>query len=261
MGLQLWTVRNQMAEDPDATLKAVAKAGYQQVELGSVLGMDQVIKLAGDHGLKVNSAFFNWESVVRAGEENVPSLDSIIEKASEFQLKHLVFGHIAKGYRETADQLKHIIEQANKAAEKVEKAGMKLCYHNHSFEFAPVKVDGKETCGYEMFINGFDPEKMHFEVDVFWVKIGGWDPIKTMQRLKGRVTQVHLKDLKSGVDTHYDEGAVPEDAFQELGDGTIDMKQVVELAKEIGVEHCHVEQDQSPDPLKSIVQSMQYMKA
>lgn len=258
LGLQLWTVRNQMAEDPKATLKAVADAGYKQVELGSVLGMDDVIKIAKDNGLAVNSAFFNWETVVRAGQDNVPGIDEILEQAKEFELKHLVFGYIAKGHRETADQIKGIIENANKAAEAAAKVGIKMCYHNHSFEFTPLTVDGKKTCGYQMFIDGFSKE-MNFEVDVFWVKVGGWDPIETMERLKGRVTQVHLKDVQKGIGTIYDEGEVPHEAFQELGDGTIDMKKVVRLAKEIGVDYCHVEQDQSPDPMASIVQSMNYI--
>lgn len=260
LGLQLWTVRNQMAEDPKSTLEAIAKAGYQQVELGSVLGMDSTIQIARDLGLQVNSAFFNWETIVRPGADNVPTLQQVIDQANDFGLKHLVFGYIAKGHRETADQIKKIIENANRASEAVTKAGMKMCYHNHSFEFAPLTVDGKETCAYEMFIQEFDPEHMHFEVDVFWVKIGGWDPLKTMKRLKGRVTQVHLKDLLAGSDITYDEGNVPAEAFQELGDGTIDMKKVAKLAKEIGVEHCHVEQDQSPAPLDSIVQSIKYMQ-
>lgn len=261
LGLQLWTVRNQMADDPKSTLQAIADAGYKQVELGSVLGMDDVIKTARDLDLQVNSAFFNWETVVRAGEDNVPTIDQIIDQAGEFGLKHLVFGYIAKGHREKADQVKSIIENANAAAEKVSQAGMKLCYHNHSFEFTPLKVNGKSTCAYQMFMDGFDPKNMNFEVDVFWIKIGGWDPLETMEKLKGRVTQVHLKDLKQGTPVTYDEGKVPEDAFQELGDGTIDMKEVVLLAKKIGVQHCHVEQDQSPDPLQSIVQSIQHMQA
>jgi sugar phosphate isomerase/epimerase len=65
---------------------------------------------------------------------------------------------------------------------------------------------------------------------------------------------LHLKDLLAGTEIQYDEGAVPPDAFQELGDGVIDMAEIMKAGEVAGVEQCHVEQDQSPAPLQSIVQ-------
>jgi sugar phosphate isomerase/epimerase len=119
-------------------------------------------------------------------------------------------------------------------------------------------MDGGKT-GYGVFVDEFAPEMM-FEVDVFWVKVGGVDPVELIARLKGRVSQLHLKDLKDGLDLP-EFGAVPDDAFQELGDGVIPMEPVIKAAHGAGVVHCHVEQDQSPDPLASIRQSIEYLKA
>ena len=256
IGLQLWTVRNQMKENQKETLKSIAAAGYKQVELGDILGSETIQSDAKELGLQVRSSFFNWEVICKSGEANVPSFDKVLEASTKAGLKHLVFGYIGKGSRETADQYKKWAEIANKAGEASRKAGIQLCYHNHSFEFAKLP-DG--SIGYEVFMKEFDPKNVHFEVDVFWVKIGGWDPIETMKKLKGRVSQVHLKDLKSGVGTIYDEGQVPVDAFQELGDGVINMAEVLKVAEEIGAVECHVEQDQSPDPLASIRQSLQHI--
>ncbi len=101
---------------------------------------------------------------------------------------------------------------------------------------------------------------MKFEIAVFWVKIGGLNPLKTMRQLKGRVSQVHLKDLLKGTKTQHDEGQVPHDAFKELGAGTIDMGKVMKVAAEIGAEQCHVEQDQSPAPLTSIATSLKHLR-
>ena len=78
------------------------------------------------------------------------------------------------------------------------------------------------------------------------------------QKLKGRVSQLHLKDLKAGIPVP-SFGSVPDDAFQELGDGTIAMEPLIKAAGETGVAHCHVEQDQSPDPIASIKQSIDYL--
>jgi len=103
----------------------------------------------------------------------------------------------------------------------------------------------------------FSPE-MQFEVDVFWVVVGGVDPVKLIKKLRGRVSQLHLKDLKKGMDLP-EFGSVPKDAFQELGDGIIPMEPIIQAAQKAGVAHCHVEQDQSSDPIASIRQSIQHL--
>lgn len=258
IGLQLWTVRNQMEEDQQATLKAVADAGYRQVELMNVLGSIDIAKTARDLGLDVTSAFIDWQSVGNPDADGAPKFDEILDKARELKLKHLVFGYIGKGHRETANHFKGHAERANAAGEKCKAAGIQLCYHNHSFEFAPLE---NETTGFDIFVDEFDKDLVKFEVDVFWVKIGGRDPFATMKALKGRMSQVHLKDLMKGSEVQHDEGKVPHEAFKELGAGSIKMKRVLNMAKKLGVEQCHVEQDQSADPLKSIATSMQHLNS
>ncbi|GIX00180.1 MAG: hypothetical protein KatS3mg111_3512 [Pirellulaceae bacterium] len=212
---------------------------------------------ARERGLQVRSAFFNWQTIAQPNTAGVPSLEAIIDAAKELDLEYLVFGYIGKSARDTADKLKAIAERTNRAAEKITAAGMKLSYHNHAFEFEPL-ADGE--CGYDIFIERFDPTLVGFEVDVFWAAIGGWDPVQTLRKLGTRVNQVHLKDLKAGQPVIYDEAMVPEDAFQEVGDGIIDMEAVMTVAQDAGVRQFHVEQDQSPDPLASIRQSIQHAR-
>ncbi len=256
IGLQLWTVRNQLEKDIPGTLKAIADAGYRQVELGRVLEADKYVPIAKDLGMNVTSSFIDWQALGNPSAEGAANFDEIIEKGKKLGLKHIVFGYIGKGHRETADHYKAHAERANKAGEKCKQAGMQLCYHNHSFEFADL---GDGTTGWDLFVEHFDDELVKFEVDVFWVKIGGRNPLKTMRGLKGRISQVNLKDIKKGTGTIHDEGKVPEDAFQELGDGVINMQKVMQVAHKMGAEQCHVEQDQSPDPIKSIAQSMGHL--
>ncbi|MEM9644500.1 MAG: TIM barrel protein [Planctomycetota bacterium] len=259
LGLQLYTVRNQMAEDPVATLEAVAKAGYAQVEL---MNIDQeAVKLAAiarDNGMAVHSAFMNWQAITSPDQPNGPSIDETIDLAQRIGLRHVVFGYIGKDARNTADKIRKIADTANMAGEKTRHAGMRMCYHNHSFEFEP--IDGKRS-SFDLFVKRFDPQKIEFELDVFWAKLGGRDPEELMRTLSGRISQVHLKNLKEGVETIYDEGLVPADAFQEAGDGIIEMANIMKLAKKIGVDQCHVEQDQSPAPLDSIRESIDFLRA
>lgn len=259
LGLQLYTVRNQMAEDPEGTLKAIAQAGYSQVELMNIDA--EAIKLAAiarDHGMAVHSAFMNWRAITNPDAPEGSSMEETIEIAERIGLRHVVFGYINKPSRDTADKIRKIADTSNDFGQRVREAGMRLCYHNHAFEFEPLPGD---TTAYDLFIKRFDPQAVEFELDVFWAKLGGRDPEELMLRLAGRISQVHLKNLKKGVPTIYDESKVPDDAFQEAGDGIIDMPAMMKLAKEIGVDQCHVEQDQSPDPLDSIHQSITYLKA
>ena len=257
LGLQLWTVRFQLEDDAEGTLKAVKDAGYAQVELSRVIGSDDLIKICDDMGLKYTSSFVDWTSVVHPDRKDAKKLEDIIAQAKKWDIKHLVFGYIGKGSRETVDQMKHVAEASNKFGEMCNEADIKLCYHNHAFEFE--KIDG-DTTGFDVLIDNFENDKCKFELDVFWAKIGGWDPFETMKRLDGRISQIHLKDLKQKLGTIYDEGQVPPDAYEECGDGSIDMGKVMELAAEIGVEQCHVEQDRSPDPIWSIGKSMEYLR-
>lgn len=258
IGLQLYTLRNQLAEDVSGTLKAVADAGYYQVELMRVVGGEPVFKAARDVGLKVSSAMIDWQTLINPKGQGVPSFRQTLDVAAEQKLKYLVIPYVGKGHRETADQLKQLAQRANRAGEVCRQANIQLCYHHHSFEFA--KLPNGQT-GWDVLVSELNPRLVKFEIDVFWAAIGGLDPVKTIRRLKGRVAQLHLKDLLEGTPTNHDESTVPKEAFKEVGRGIIDWAAILAAAEFAGVDQCHVEQDQSPDPIASIRQSIEYLRA
>ena len=255
IGIQLYTLRNEIAKDTAATIKQVAADGYKQVELYGFPNADAMIEAAKSSGLAVNSSHFEWASVVNPKDDSMSDFAKILEKAEKVGLKHLVIPYLQDNERATLDDYKKIAANANKAAAMAKKAGVQLAYHNHNFEFEP-RDGGK--CGFDVFVKEFSSD-MKFEIDVFWVKAAGLDPVAIINKLQGRVTQVHLKDLKDGLQLPTYSTGVPKDAFQELGDGIIPMEPILVAAKAAGVEHCHVEQDQSPDPLASIKQSIGYL--
>lgn len=255
MGVQLYTVRNQINKDVNGTIKAVVAAGYKQGEAFGFPNCDPLIQAMRDAGLKLNSTHFEWDCVVKPKDDGMSDFMKIVEKAKKEGITHLVIPYLQGDVRKTLDDYKKLAANFNKAAEKSKDAGIQLAYHNHAFEFEP-KDDGKT--GYDVFIQDFGPAMM-FEVDVFWVKLGGHDPVEVIKKLKGRVSQLHLKDLKAGIKLP-EFGAVPNDAFQELGNGIIPTEPIIVEAKDAGVTYCHVEQDQSPDPIASIQQSMAYLR-
>ena len=255
IGIQLYTLRKEIAKDPVATLKQVAAAGFHQVEPYGFPNAGPMISAAKEVGLAVNSSHFEWDAVVNPKDAAMSDFSKILDQAKEAGLTDLVIPYLQDGNRKTLDDYRKIAENANKAAAMAKKAGIQLSYHNHNFEFEP--KDGGKT-GYDIFIENFSPD-MHFEIDVFWVKAAGLDPAALIKKLKGRVSQLHLKDLKEGIAIPSYSTALPEDAFQELGDGIISMEPIIVAAREAGVRHCHVEQDQSPDAIASIKQSMVYL--
>lgn len=257
IGIQLYTLRNQIKEDLAGTLKAVAAAGYRQVEAYGFPDATalELIKVSKDLGMAANSSHFAWESVTDPDKAGVAPFAEILQKAKDAGLSHLVIPYLHGDTRKTADDYKRLAERCNAGAALAKEAGIQLAYHNHQFEFQPLE-GGKS--GFDVFMAEFSPE-MKFELDVFWVKVGGLDPVELLGKMKGRVSQIHLKDLKDGL-TLPEFGSVPADAFKELGQGVIAMEPIIEAAALAGVVHAHVEQDQSPDPLKSIGMSMEYLK-
>lgn len=255
IGLQLYTLRNELAKDTPGTIKAVAAAGYKQGEMFGFPNCEPVIAAARESGLGLHSSHFEWDSVVNPKDAGYSDFQRILEKATKVGLTHLVIPYLAESNRKTLDDFKRVAAHANRAAVMAKKAGIQLSYHNHAFEFEP--REGGKT-GFDVFVSDFGPD-VQFELDVFWVKVGGVDPVDLLKKLSGRVSQVHLKDLKAGL-TLPAFGSVPADAFQELGDGIIPMEPILAASKAAGVKHCHVEQDQSPDPLASIRQSMDYLR-
>ena len=257
IGIQLYTLRNQIQADLAGTLKAVAAAGYRQVEPYGFPDTTarELIKVSKDLGMEANSSHFAWESVTDPDKAGVVPFPEILQQAKDAGLSHLVIPYLHGDSRKTSDDYRRLAERCNAGASLAKEAGIQLAYHNHQFEFQPL-ADGKT--GFEVFTEEFSPE-MKFELDVFWVVVGGKDPVERLGALKGRVSQVHLKDLKAGV-TLPEFGKLSEDAFKELGQGIISMEPIIVASAAAGVAHAHVEQDQSPDPIASIATSIAYLQ-
>lgn len=256
IGVQLYTLRNEIQHDVRKTLKNVADAGYFQVETYGFPNCEPMIRAAKEFGLKLHSSHFSSDALVQATPGSAALFDSILEKASSIGLKHLVIPYLAAPLRQSIDDYKRLCEKCNAAAERSKQHGIQLAYHNHAFEFQPLDQDSR--CGYDVMIEEFSSD-MKFEIDVFWVAVANKDPVQLINKLESRVTQLHLKDLNQATKVPSYDG-VPADAFEEIGDGIIDMNPIMAAASKTGVEHCHIEQDQSPDALASVRQSIDYLK-
>lgn len=260
IGIQLYTLRDAIADDPMATLRRVAEIGYRQVESYGFPDCDPILAAADAAGLPVRSSHFNSDDLV--SQDDLDSFKPILDKANRIGLSHLVIPYISDNVRASLDDYRRICERCNRAAESAETAGITLAYHNHAFEFEPMgdaEGDTGSTRGYDIMVDQFDAA-MKFEVDVFWVQVAGVDPISLMDKLDGRISQLHLKDLADDIAIPTYNGIALE-AFKEIGNGVVAIESIMDKAARIGVDHCHVEQDHSPHPIDSIETSFQAIAA
>lgn len=251
VGVQLYTVRAVLPEKPAETLKAIDAIGYREIE-GTQGLLEKIVPAL--QGTKLKPVSLHLDSkVVTLGSED--DLARVLEGVKKAGFRFAVMPYLPPNERGGLDVIKKLAEKLNRAGAKCREAGLRLCYHNHAFEFEPM---GGST-PLETLLGNTDPKLLALELDLFWVSVAGQDPVATLTRYKGRVPLVHLKDKARDTADRFNEG-VPRTAFKEVGNGTMDWAKVLKAAQGAGVEHYFVEQDQTPgDPIESLRQSFAFV--
>jgi sugar phosphate isomerase/epimerase len=250
LGVQLYTVRSVLPEKPLETLKAIEQIGYKEVE-ATLAGLDKIWPSLQQTRLKPVSLHLDGAMFLTKTDELAPALDD----AKRRGFRYVVMPYIAPNDRDGLDLMHKLAETLNQAGEKCRAAGLRLCYHNHAFEFEPVG----STTRMDVLLAETDKRLVGIEVDVFWVSVAGQDPVEFLKKHAGRVPLVHLKDKAQGTETRFNEG-VPRTAFKEVGSGVLDFAAILRAASTAGVEHYIVEQDQTPgDPVESLRKSYDYL--
>jgi sugar phosphate isomerase/epimerase len=239
VGVQLYTVRDQMKKDVASTLARVARTGYKEVEFAGYFGHSPkaIRRALTQDGLTAPSAHVGFP-VLGA------SWDKIIADALVVGHQYLVCPWIDQKLR-TVDGYKSAAELFNKAGEQAKKAGLKFGYHNHDFEFPP--IDGQIP--YDLLLANTDPSLVTMEMDVYWIRNGGKDPLDYFARYPGRFQMLHIKDMDSA------------GKMVAVGKGVIDWKAVLGKRALAGTKHIFVEHDQPTDAFASIRDSYRYLRA
>jgi len=250
IGLQLYTVRDHMQKDLEGTLKRVAEIGYREVELGSsdYYGKKpaELRRILTDHGLKAISTHLE-EARLKS------DLEKHIAEAKESGVTYIGLSSLEEQDRKSLEAVKRDAEWFNQIGKSVSGAGCRFFYHGHNFDYA--KVDGAVI--YDELIRRTDPKLVNFELDCFWCVRAGKDPADYFHRFLGRFPQLHIKDLKPGFPPTTGEGPA---AFTEVGQGIIDWKKIFRAAREGGLKHFYVEQDECDrDSLESAKISYTYL--
>jgi sugar phosphate isomerase/epimerase len=166
-----------------------------------------------------------------------------VDEVAEGGLKFLVCASIPLG---TGDEVKEAVDILSKAGEAAKKAGITLCYHNHTHEFE--MVDGVKP--YDVLLSQVSADLLKFELDLGWATVAGVNPAELFKANPGRFPLWHVKDIS-------------EDKKQptEVGTGMVNFKPIFAAAKTAGVKHFFVEQDGAPKPIENITTSFNYISS
>ncbi|QGK75154.1 sugar phosphate isomerase/epimerase [Flavobacterium sp. SLB02] len=237
IGLQLYTLRDELPKDVKSTLEKVAKAGYKTVETYGFSIKDQfwgltpieLKKILDANHLKTPSGHYNLGSFLYDG--NLEEVKAAIEAAQILKNEYLTVPWVDEPYR---NDFHKIAARLNEAGKMCVAAGLKLAYHNHDFEFK--KQDG--ITGYEILLKETDHDLVSFELDLYWVVRSGNDPIKLFKENPGRFKLWHVKDMDK----------VNPALNTEIGSGPIDFKTIFKEVKQSGMKHFFVEQENNYNP-------------
>ncbi len=243
IGLQLYTVRKEISSDLIGTLKKVADIGYTSIELagyrnGRFYGKTpkEFKNIANDLGLQILSS----HNGIKPGQ-----IEKIVEDNANLGVEFTVLPYLGNTQRKTLDDYKRLTDSFNKYGEVCKKAGIRFAYHNHDFEFD--KMD--DNIPYDVLLEGTDPNLVKFEMDLYWIKKAGYEPLDYFNKFHGRFAMWHVKDLDP------DTGK-----YIEVGSGNIDFKEIFNNSSMSGMQYFFVELDNSELPaLESIKISFDYL--
>ena len=258
LGLQLYTVRADLAKDFAGTLNKIKAMGLHRVQTASLAanGHDAMglRKIFDDMGLK-------WESSHAAGDALRISAQQTVDRAKAAGLKNLVCSFPLYPVDQAAvlagpalDDWKRDAEACNKIGTLCKNAGLTLSYHNHNVEFK--KIGG--VYAYDTLLKETDPALVQMEMDIGWVVASGADPVDYLTRYPARYRSLHIKDLKPQ--------GVPNTDLKMIsaiiGQGIVDWTRVLAAAKKASVRNAYleIEEPYDPSPLEMVRASTVYLK-
>lgn len=229
VALQVYSIRDDAAENFVKSMQEVKRMGYDGVELAGLYNLSpaQIRDTLKEIGLTPISAHVPYSEFMRDLQETIDSYVTI-------GCRYLVVPFLTEDYRYGTENFKEVMENLPKIAQACKKAGVTLLYHNHDFEFEKTET-GEFILDY--MYRTIPADELQVELDTCWVKVAGVDPVMYLRQYTGRTPIVHLKDFN---------GKEPME-FRAVGHGVQDFPAILKEATSIGSEWVVVEQDRHYD--------------
>jgi Sugar phosphate isomerases/epimerases len=277
-GVQLYMFEPDLDRDFDGTLAKIAAAGVRSVQISSLhrRSVAEFRAALDKAGLKCGSAHVAAASTVPgAGTTGLTfdDLDKLAEQMSIlgsrdavlplFQFPNdpkwgppVAFASLIRTDSPPlpAERYQRMADFLNEKGAVLKKHGVRIGYHNHNYELAPL---GDKT-GLQILLEKTDPRIVDFEMDAGWLAAAGQDPVAWLKRYRGRFTQMHVKDIAEGTKVNYHMRQKP----TEVGSGTMDWPAILKVAHGAGVRKFFVEQEPpfAGPRIDSLVKSLSYLR-
>jgi len=263
LGVQLYSVRDDMEKDPLGTLKQISAMGYKYVEHANYVNRKfygyapaDFKKTLDDQGLQMHSGHttFSKEHWDEAKNDFTDAWKYAVEDAKIVGQHYVISPWLDENLRKNTDELKRFLDLFNKNGELCQKSGMKFGYHNHNFEFDTM-IDGKRL--YDIILASTDPKLVAQQMDIGNMYGAGGRPLELLKQYPGRFELLHVKDeIKSS------KGEMSGYESTKLGTGVIQVKDVLDLAKKSGTTYFIIEQEsyQGSSPLDAVKEDFTIMK-
>lgn len=244
-GLQLYTLRDVLPNDPKDVLTKVASYGYKQVESyegakGMFWGMKntEFKKFMDDLGMKIVSSHCDINK----------DFERKAEEAGAIGMSYLICPYL--GPQKSIDDFKRHADTFNQKGEICKKHGLRFAYHNHDYSFVPLEGQLPQ----DVMMQGTDKNLVDYEMDIYWVVTAGQDPIAWFNKYPDRFRLGHVKDRKKG--------ATEKNASVDLGTGEINFNEILKAAEKKGMRYFIVEQERydNTTPLEAAKADADYMK-
>ncbi|MBK0378251.1 sugar phosphate isomerase/epimerase family protein [Mucilaginibacter segetis] len=249
LGVQAYTYRASFPNSVSATLDTVKNLGITEMEGPNPknISPEEFKKMLDERHITMPSIGIDYNAIVT-------NPDSAIHLAKTFGSDYIMVAWIPHGDTFTIDDAKKAVTDFNRVGKILKDSGIIFCYHNHGYEFGKY---GNGTL-FDYIAENTDPENVSFELDMLWAFHGGADPAKLLYKYKDRFKLMHLKDIRKGVANDLT-GATPIVNDVALGTGQINVPEVLEAAKVIGIKHYFIE-DESPNHAEQIPETIKYIK-
>ncbi|HNS18314.1 MAG TPA: sugar phosphate isomerase/epimerase [Bacteroidales bacterium] len=242
IGLQLYTLRDTIEKDTLPMLEQVSRIGYSHIEPygfdGNFYGIPahEFRRIVEDMGMRITCTHSGISS---------QNADAYLEAAVKAGLEYIVLPSPGGRKVDTADDYRRMAAEMNKIGEKARQAGIRFGYHNHSGEFS----SGDEGVFYDILLRDTDPELVCFQLDIFWIIKGGYEPVAYFRKYPGRFALWHVKDMD------------PSGESTVIGKGSIDYREIFTFAEQAGMEYFYVEQESyTKSPIESVKDSYNYIR-
>ena len=250
LGVQTYTFRRSIGNDPVKVLDTIKKLGFTEIEGGGGrMHPAEFKKLCDERGISIPSTGAGYEDLVN-------KIDSVVWRAKLLGAKYVMCAWIPHQNNVlTFENAKKAVEEFNSAGKILKENGLTFCYHAHGYEFQP--HEGGTLLDY--MIKNTNPEYVSFQMDIFWIQFGGGDPVAVLKKYGNRWKMMHLKDMRKGTKKDLT-GLTSVENDVTLGTGELDLPAIFKEARKVGIKHYFIE-DESSSYATQVPQSIAYLKS